>query len=392
MKKLIAIVALAILGNSFLTAGSFTLSFTQNMTDNLFQNRFSENDQLSALSFYVDTNLSQWSLYAEGSYSYLYQNSNLATYIQDAGIDYLYPLNEKSAFYFSLTGRGALYRSDYSDFNYFSANFFAAFKSYFSPTSIFKSNYSLEYKNYRDSLYDFLSHSVMISLDKYLQTRTTLRGEVDWGYKDFFHPYINEDGPQVVEGNNSSIGDKWRGPHGQGRHYYQSDMTVTENGSQGIQVLSLAGLIAQGLGSKVGLRVAGMKQWVLSGQNPFAFIEEFYAVENPSYDRFSWEGYNLEAQLTLLIPWNVQLKMGYTISEKEFPGIESLDLEGNLLGITRKDQRNQVQVKAEKVFPRFSIFLSYFFIDNSSNDLYFDWNGHFFSLGIEWNIPLGGEK
>jgi len=388
MKKLAAIIALALLGSSILLADSLTLSFTQNMTDNLFQNRFSENDQLSSLSFYVDKNLSQWSLYAEGSYSYLYQNPSLTYYIQDAGIDYLYPLNEKSAIYFSLAGRGALYRSDYSDFNYLSANFFAAFKSYFSPTSIFKSNYSLEYKNYKDSLFDFISHSVMLSFDKYLQTKTTLKAELDWGYKHFFHPYIIEKGMFMQEPQ-AFMGRERRDPSGQGPHYFQ---TVTETQGQGIQVLSLAGLIAQGLGNKLGLRLSGMKQWVLSGQNPFTFIEEFYAVENPSYDRFSWDGYNVETQLTLLVPWNVQLKIGYTISNKEFPGIESFDLEGNPLGIMRKDNRNQIEVRAGKNFPRFSVFLSYFFINNSSNDLYFDWNGHFLSLGIEWNLPLGGKK
>lgn len=388
MKKIAAIIALALLGSSFLRADSFTLSLAQNMTDNLYQNRFSENDQLSALSFYVDKTLSRWSLYAEGSYSYLFQNPNLTYYVQDAGVDYIYPLNEKSAFYFSLAGRGALYRSDYSDFNYLSGNFFAAFKSYFSPTSIFKSNYSLEYKNYRDSLYDFLSHSLMLSFDKYFQTKTTVKGALDWGYKLFFHPYIVQE--EVLMQENQAFMGKGRG--GPGRHGLNYFQTVTETRGQGIQVLSLAGLIAQGLGNNVGLRFAGMRQWVLSGRNPFTYIEEFYAVENPSYDRFSWDGFSVESQLTLLVPWNVQLKIGYTISNKEFPGIESLDLEGSPLGITRKDKRNQIEVRTEKIFPRFSVFLSYSFIDNSSNDLYFDWNGHFLSLGIEWNIPLGGKK
>ncbi len=388
MKKLAAKIALILLGTSALLADSLSLSFTQNMTDNLFQNRFSESDQLSSLSFYVDKNLSQWSLYTEGSYSYLFQNPGLTYYVQDAGIDYLYPLNEKSALYFSLSGRGALYRSDYSDFNYLSANFFAAFKSYVSPTSIFKSNYSLEYKNYRDSLFDFISHSVMLSFDKYFQTKTTFKGELDWGYKHFFHPYTLEEEVFIQE-NQPFMGRGRQDPDHQGKHYFR---TASATQSQGIQVLSLAGLMAQGLGNKLGLRLAGMKQWVLSGQNPFTYIEEFYAVENPSYDRFSWDGYSLETQLTLLVPWNVQLKLGYTISNKEFPGIESFDLEGYPLGITRKDKRDQIEVRAGKNFPGFSVFLSYFFVNNRSNDLYFDWNGHFLSLGIEWNTPFGGKK
>jgi hypothetical protein len=389
MRKLRLLILILLVAHTSLTADSFSLSFSQNMTSNLFQNYFAEKDQLSNLSFYIDKNFSRLSLYAEGKYSYLFENSNLAYYIQDLGMDYILPINEKSAIYFSLAGRGMFYRAEYADFNYLSANFFSAFKSYLSQTSILKSNYSLDYKKYRDSVFDFISHSFMVSFDKYFQTKTTLKGEIDWGYKYFFNPYVYEE-VLPVETNTYSMGGKGKGNTHNFEQYVYSAGSQTEG--QEIQVFSLSGWIAQGIGSKIGIRFSGLRQWVLSGQNPFFFVEEFYMVENPTYDRFSWEGYQLGSQLTFLMPWNVQLKLEYTVSEKEFPGIESLDLEGNSLGITRKDRRNQVDVRVEKNFPRFSVFASYFYVQNSSNDLYFDWNGHFFTVGIEWNIPLGVKK
>lgn len=386
MKKSILLILIVLTVSSTLPADSFSLSLSQNMTSNLFQNRFAEKDQLSDLSFYLDKNFSRLSLFVEGKYSYLYENSNLASFIQDAGLDYILPVNEKSAFYFSLAGRGTFYRSEYSDFNYLAFNFFTAFKSYLSQTSILKFNYSLDYKNYRDSVYDFISQSLMVSFDKYFQSKTTLKAEMDWGYKYFFSPYVIEEILPVE--NNTNYKGKGKNPG----HNQYSYLNTSQTQGQGIQVFSLSGWIAQGLGNKIGLRLSGMKQWALSGQNPFFFIEEYYIVENPSYDRFSWEGYQIGSQMTFLLPWNIQLILGYTASEKEFPGIESLDLEGNPLGITRKDKRNQIEVKAEKNFPRFSVFASYYYAQNSSNDPYFDWDGHFFSVGIEWNIPLGGKK
>jgi hypothetical protein len=389
MRKYGFLILILLAVQTTLLADSFSLSFSQNMTNNLFQNRFAERDQLSSLSFYMDKNISQLSLFTEGKYSYLFENPNLAYYIQDLGLDYVFPIDEKSAFYFSAAGRGIFYRSDYSDFNYLSANFFAAFKTYLGQTSILKSNYSLDYKNYRDSAFDFISHSLMISFDKYFQTKTTLKGEIDWGYKYFFNPYVYEE-ILSTENDVHSRGRKGKGSaHGSDPYLY---LIEAQTEGQGIQVFSLSGLIAQGLGNKIGLRISGMKQWVLSGQNPFFFIEEFYMVENPSYDRFSWEGYQLGSQLTFLLPWNIQLKLGYTMSNKEFPGIESLDLEGNPLGITRKDNRKQIEVMTEKNFPRFSVYVSYYYVENSSNDLYFDWSGHYFSVGIEWNIPLGAKQ
>lgn len=391
MKKFIFFILAVLTAHAMLPADSLSFSLSQNMTDNLFQNRFAEKDQLSDLSFYLDKSFSQFTLFAEGKYSYLYENSDLASFVQDAGLDYILPVNEKSAFYFSAAGRWAFYRSEYADFNYLAFNFFSAFKSYLSQTSILKINYSLDYKNYRDSVYDFISNSLMFSFDKYFQSKTTIKAEVDWGYKYFFSPYVFEEIVPIMNTNDQM---SYRGRRkGSGPEYIPyAYQTVTETQGQGIQVFSLSGWIAQGLGNKIGLRISGMNQWVISGQNPFFFIEEYYIVENPSYDRFSWEGYQIGSQLTFILPWNVQLILGYTTSTKEFPGIESLDLEGNLLGITRKDKKNQVEVRAEKKFPRFSVFASYYYARNSSNDSYFEWDGHFFSLGFEWNIPLGAKK
>jgi hypothetical protein len=80
------------------------------------------------------------------------------------------------------------------------------------------------------------------------------------------------------------------------------------------------------------------------------------------------------------------MKIGYTLMDKKFPGIESLDLEGESLGIIRKDVRKQIEVRAEKNFPKMTVYLSYYHLNNRSNDPFFQWKGQFFSAGIEWNL------
>jgi len=132
-----------------------------------------------------------------------------------------------------------------------------------------------------------------------------------------------------------------------------------------------------------------MRQWPLAGENPFAYIDEFYMVENPTYDRFSWEGYQLSTELSVLLPWNMQAKIGYNNSSKQFPGIESLDLEGDPSDILRKDNRKQFEARLEKYFSRFSIYLSYKYINNHSNDQLFDWQGNYLAAGVEWNLFFG---
>jgi hypothetical protein len=356
VKRLFVSLFAFVLMSSALKAEMFSLSFFQNMTDNVFQNVYLEKDQLSSLNFYLDKDFSKISFFTEGNYVYLHENSGFSFYFHSIGLDYLYPLNKKSAFYFALIGQGAFYRPDYNDFNYLSLNVLSSFKAYLSPTSILKSNYALEYKRYGYSLYDFISHLLDVSFDSYFQTRTTIKAELNWGHKNYPHSLL---------------------PTGEG---------------QAIQILAAKGLVAQGIGGRVGLNVSGTKQWTLSGENPFSSIEEFYMVENPSYDRYSWQGYQISSELTILVPWNIELKMGYTRSEKEFPGIESMDLDGNPLGVIRQDTRAQFEARVEKNFPKFSLFFSYLYIDNQSNDSFFDWQGNFLAVGLEWNVFFGGKE
>ncbi len=356
VKRLFVSLFAFVLMSSTLKAEMFSLSLFQNMTDNVFQNVYLEKDQLSSLNFYLDKDFSKISFFTEGNYVYLHENSGFSYYFHGIGLDYLYPVNEKSAFYFGLIGQGAFYRPDYEDFNYLSLNVLGSFKTYLSPTSILKSNYALEYKHYGYSLYDFISHLLDVSFDSYFQTRTTIKAELNWGYKN-----------------------------------YPNSLLPAED-SQAIQIMAVKGLVAQGIGGRVGLNVSGTKQWTLSGENPFSSVEEFYMVENPSYDRYSWQGYQISSELTILIPWNIELKMGYTRAEKEFPGIESMDLDGNPLGVIRQDTRAQFEASVEKNFPKFSLFFSYVYIDNHSNDSFFEWQGNFLAVGLEWNVFFGRKK
>lgn len=379
MKRLSAVLIMMIFLSAALRGDSLSFSFFHNMTDNIFQNIYPGKDNLSQLTFYAVKDFSKISLFTEGNYSYLFENTVFSYYFQNAGLDYLHPVSRKTAFYFSLLGQWAFYRTEYDDFNYFSLHFLAAAKAYLSPTSIFKSDYTLEYKKYRYSLFDFVSHSLVVSFDTYFQTRTTIKAEANWGLKSYLHPYSSVALPVDVS----------MGPYGRQSYLF---IPRTQYSGQKIQVLSLGGLIAQGIGGKIGLNVAGMRQWIFSGENPFTSVEEFYLVENPSCDQFSWTGYRLGSQLTVLIPWDVELKLRYNLGRKEFSGIESRSLDGEPLGMTRKDKRHELEARLAKNFSRFSLFLSSVYIDNDSNDPFFNWEGYFFSAGIEWNLFFGEKR
>ena len=406
MKRISALLAVAAIAASSATlaADSLSLSFSQNWADNLFQTRLPGADAITVAGLSWEKSLSAFSLMAGADYSALRENTGLSMAAFLAGVDYLYAASKKTALYFSLMSDAALFGSEYADFNHSAARFSAALKSYVAPSSILKATAVSEYRSYRYTQFDFLSQGVTVSLDKYFPSRTTLQAEIGWGLKYFLHPQIIEDAflpaalsavpnsgtPSTTggQGGTGGMGSSWHGGRG-GPGGYARTSTLSEGKS--IQIASLQGRVAQGLGDRIGLRLAGIVQWNLSGENPFTTVEEYAMIENPTYDAFAWKGTSWNSQLTLLLPWNVEARLGYTRSDKTFPGIESLDLNGNSIGVIRKDGRDQLEVKIEKNFAKWSVVLTYAFIRNRSNDPLFIWHGQFISGGLQWNFDLGGK-
>lgn len=259
-------------------------------------------------------------------------------------------------------------------------------KSYLSPTSIFKAGARTEFRSYRTDIFDALSQTLNLSLDKYFPSKTTLKAEAKWGFKHFLHPRTAAAVSSSSAG--SGTGMAMRGWRGGWKAGIEAPLVYRAE-SRGIQIASIGGLAAQGLGDRVGLRLTAARQWFLSGKNPFSYVEEFYMVENPTYDDFSWQGYGAGGQLTLLLPWDVEIKAGYSAGRKDFPGIEALGTEGTGLGFTRKDTRRQAEIRLEKDFARMSLFFAFTRIRNESNDPLFRWRGGFLLGGVLWRFSTG---
>jgi hypothetical protein len=379
--------------------GVVYLSFNQHSTQNLFQTRNAEADQISAFSLSINQDFSAVSLLASLQYSAFREMSGLSSFGADLGLDYLKPAGAKSAFYFAAGGSGLFYRQTYEAFSALGANLLAAFKTYLAPSSILKLQGQGAYAAYKDNLFDFVSTMASLSIDKYFATRTTFKAEAEWGYKYFLHPFLPEPAEPLLEpmatvaapngmGTGGGSGQGWGGADYQGGNGF-IPRTSSEGGGAGIGHVSLSVLAAQGLGDVVGLSVSALRQWIVTGENPFLSIEEFYLVQNPSSDAFSWDGSQFNGRLTLNLPWSVEIKAGYTYADKTFPGVESLGLEGEPLGIVRNDFRHLVEARVEKNFRRVTVFLAFSRVDNRSSDPLFDWKGHYIMGGFEWNLPTG---
>ena len=389
-----------------LPAETISFSLFQGMTNNLYQNYLGVSDMISRLSLEADKNIGSFSLFTQGDLSYVLENSDLTYYTHLVGADYLWPVGEKSALYLGVLGRGAFYRQSYTDFNYLALQGRVSFKSYLNPSSILQIDSLAEVRDYAGSIYDHFNSSVEITLDKYWSSRTTLKTGLFWGWKAYRHPFL----PSAEDAYTSSSfslmggmggGSPWRNSSGKGYHHgspkgYTGMTDYAQPGGEGagqsIQVAALSLLVAQGLGERVGLRVTATQQWNIAGENPFRTLDEYYLVENPTYDRFAWSGRIISGLLTVVAPWNIEGKIGYTVSWKNFPGIESYDLEGNPLGVEREDKRYEMAARLEKNFRQVSLYLSLVLVSHHSNDPYFDWQGYFISGGLSWNFFVGRKE
>lgn len=401
IRKMRFIVPVLLIAAVSAQGGTVTLSFNQHSTQNLFQTRDAVAEQISAFSLSIDQDFSALSVLANLEYSAFRQTTGLGFFAADAGFDYLLPTGAKSAFYFAAGGAGTFYRQEYRAFSSLGANLLGAFKTYLAPSSILKLQWQGLSAAYKDSLFDFLSQIASLSMDKYFKTRTTLKADAEWGYKYFLHPFLPEPVEPLAEpvatiaasngmgmGTGTASGQGWGGQQYQGGNGF-IPRTSSEGGGAGIGHVSLSLLAAQGIGDVVGLSASVVKQWIVTGENPFLSIEEFYLVQNPSTDSFSWEGRQFTGRLTLNLPWSVELKAGYTYSDKTYPGVESMSLEGVPLGIVRNDLRHLFEARLEKNFRRLTVFMAYSYVDNSSSDPLFVWKSHFLMGGFEWNLPAG---
>ncbi len=409
MKKMRLIVPVLVLSALPASAGTVYLTLNQHATQNLFQTKDPVADRISTFSLAMDQDISALSLTGRVEYAAFHETSDLSFFAADLGADYLLPSGRKSAFYFAAGAAGQFYRRTFSAFSSVGGSLLGAFKTYLAASSILKLQWQGQYSSFNDSLFDAVSQTATLSIDKYFPSQTTLKAEGEWGYKYFLHPFLPEQAVAAASpaGSTALAGLGWSGAGGAGagaggsgagggwggRPYQGGEGFVPRSsstgGGAGIGHASVSFLAAQGLGGVVGLSASVLQQWVVSGENPFMSIEEFYLVQNPSADSFSWEGRQLTGRISVNIPWDLSLKTGYTYSDKTYPGVESLSPDGLPLGLVRSDRRHLVEARLQKDFRRLSVFVAYSFVDNTSTDPLFVWKSHFVTGGIEWNLPSG---
>jgi len=263
-------------------------------------------------------------------------------------------------------------REAYDIYDYAGAQAAANVKYYIDSTVLVRSSYRVRWRGYWNyDLGSYTEHYLSAQVNKFLATKTTLRGDLSYGYKD-------HQAPQTVSTGYSGSRRGETSPRS-----LVVDPRVPDEGQL------VAGLqIAQSLAEKTGLRVRyQVRSNTTTGVDAPPVGQSVYLDDDEIFnDRYDYEGSEWTARLTQLLPWQLTLVFEAGHESREYDGREALDLAGTAsdAGARRSDQTGFAAASVEKAFaPGVSVSLWYGFDRNRSNDEYYDYGGrHAVSAGL----------
>lgn len=222
-------------------------------------------------------------------------------------------------------------------------------KCYFGAEMLGRIGYQVRGRRYPNfDSEDFAEHSAYLQVNRFLETRTTVRLELDWGNKRY---------------SNGTYGD--------------------------IHQVTSSARIAQSIGERTGVYIEYRHRFTPSRSEMFRDPVDGYG-DSPFKDRYTYQGEECRGVITYLAPWRTKIRTSVLYATKLYTGTPALDLYGVPLRSERmrEDRRTQIYLRAERPFPRGErgdtvLRLEYQYRRNASNDPYYDYRAHTVSAGIE---------
>ncbi|MFC1490308.1 surface lipoprotein assembly modifier [Candidatus Latescibacterota bacterium] len=159
-------------------------------------------------------------------------------------------------------------------------------------------------------------------------------------------------------------------------------------------VVSLSGTLGKSITPTLGVNLGvGGKLFV---GDPIQVYSNgiYYYTENDLYDDpFSYEDHYVSINLTKQFAVGFQSKIGIKFQSKDYAGTPALDENGDLIGKTREDSRNEYSLITTKKFNtgikfpgEFTVFLNYMYRNNPSNDPYYNFKDNVVLVGFSVGI------
>ncbi|MCP5063572.1 MAG: hypothetical protein GY936_14090 [Ignavibacteriae bacterium] len=347
---------------------NFSLSTTQDYSDNPFHFPTPESSLISSYNLGVETKLDSIGVGYYGNYSTFSDMETRNYYWHQFGF-----WNTKNNFMFGLYAEQRLNQIEFEYFDYTNYNAYVKHSTTIGGVNILSQGaFTLTNYSQLDDLDNWLG-TIGTKLNKSFETKTTLIGGLILNYKSYYS--TNLDTAQSTVNNRFSY---------------------TESTSAYTSQFSYYARVAQSLTSTTGLALQYTGKSIIGGTaKSVRELEYAYGDESQYFDDpISYEGYILSAQLTQLLPEGIILRGSYSYNTKEYPS-QGIYTDSEMFNNeeVRNDTQQVLALSLKKNFPLSSLSksmiilsLNFQVINNESNSYWYDYSANHASINIDFQF------
>jgi hypothetical protein len=370
IRKLIRpVLMLALLYSTASAQFNLNTGFNMSYNDNINSNYQFLSDEVT--EFFFESGYSfpsknkNFELYYEGSFNYFRRNVDRTFHEHSAGIVYSSSFGKKLISSLNIGGAYhlSLNRNDYTYLDYNGASAYANYRTYIGKRTSWQLGYTFNYYNYNEiSDFNNFQNYVYTSLTGHLPSRTTLSIETGFGAKTYMNSLTTT----------STTG------MGSGKHKMGNSTVLGES----VMRLDVMGRISQSIFERTGFSLSAGYTKNLSSNERYLISGNVTGNDNVLDDEYSFEGPFTDASLTQRLPWSMAAVLSGSFQYRNFIDRPAYDLNENLISDTRTDKVFSASLRFVKNFENFGIILAYSYIQNSTNDEYYNFKNNIFSIEL----------
>lgn len=411
-----------------------TLSLENGYDDNMFRNYIASSSASTDISlmygyFPEDEN---WAVNYSGALTAFSEFPERLYSVHSLGASYVLAIDqsEKSTLTTLASISGRFDRDAYMLYDYSQVLASVALKQYLGGGIPMMASYRARFREYPNfGELSYLEHFATLGSMVFFETRTSIRAQVELGYKHYRSSFSTEADPAghsgftnaasglTVDGGGNGYGggENSGGGNGEsgggnggnesGNGNRSGRMNVGGNGNgagmestvdyliyeePSTSQLSTWINVGQSIGERTGLSIRLRQRWNLTsrGRTFVGGAIDFIGEEELFDDPYSYESTELTLMLTQILPWNMTLRAGGLYFLKNYDSPSDLDSPDSSTPL-REDSRSGGWVSVVRnfggnwlLFSGLRISLNYTFLNNDSNVDYYTYNSHAVGLGL----------
>lgn len=361
-------------------------------SSNIFWNAYQVADTTLSPGLGLDMGTNSWNLFLEANGRFYKSNNYLNSSMVAGGVSFFKIISARTSLYVSPDFSLTYYQNDLSFLNTAVPGITVGVKHAFSKHVFSRLSLGMRQSNYlNEDSYDRTRLAAFLELSSFFSTQTTLRLTLGMNYLLFPHIGMPSSSAAWVAPAAGASADLHNRRGFPSRPVAPLDGEATTDAATidlAIPQPYIVMRVAQGLGYKTGLVAEFLyrkNQNSLEGIHAIAASE--WALEQVDED-FFWQGARISLGIKTEAFWGLEFALDFSYFNKEYKGIDALDLDGVSIQplAFRSDTQKQVNMRIAKRIGAIDLFVAGGYRDNHSNDLYFRYDFFTISGGMELSI------